>query len=116
MFGFALAGSLGLAVAAYIAISVSRNVISPLYTAWVNQRLDSRVRATVISMSGQVDAIGQIAGGPPVGLIGSLISVQAALLTSSLILTPVLGLYRLAMRVEEPAAGEIPSPEIEGGG
>jgi len=60
------------------------------------------VRATVISMSSQVDAIGQIAGGPAVGLIGSLVSVRAALLTSGVILTPVLALYRFAIRKGEP--------------
>lgn len=93
LFTFTLSPFLGVAVAAYWIISVTRNVIGPLYTAWVNQRLDSNVRATVLSMSGQVDAIGQITGGPLVGWIGSRISVQAALLTSSIILIPVLGLY-----------------------
>ncbi len=98
VFGFALAGTLWLAVLAYWLVYVTRNVIGPLYTAWVNQRLDSQVRATVISMSSQVDAIGQIAGGPAVGLIGNLVSVRAALLTSGVILTPVLALYRIAIR------------------
>lgn len=97
VFSFALAGTLALAVLAYWLVYVTRNVIGPLYTAWVNQRLDSQVRATVISMSSQVDAIGQIAGGPVVGLIGSLVSVRAALLASGVILTPVLALYRFAI-------------------
>ncbi len=102
LFAFALSKTLVLAAAAYILIYVSRNVIGPIYTAWVNQRLDSKVRATVISMSSQADAIGQIAGGPVVGLIGSLVSVQAALLTSSAILTPMLALYHSAIRNGEP--------------
>jgi DHA3 family tetracycline resistance protein-like MFS transporter len=94
LLAFTLAGPLILALLAYWLIDVTRGVISPIYTAWVNQRLDSEVRATVISMSGQVDSIGQIAGGPVVGLIGSLISVRAALFTSTLILSPALVLYR----------------------
>jgi DHA3 family tetracycline resistance protein-like MFS transporter len=98
VFSFALAGTLLLAMLAYWLVYVTRNVIGPLYTAWVNQRLDSQVRATVISMSSQVDAIGQIAGGPAVGLIGNLVSVRAALLASGVILTPVLALYRVAIR------------------
>jgi DHA3 family tetracycline resistance protein-like MFS transporter len=103
LFGFALAGTLVLALLAYWIVDVTRDVISPIYTAWVNQRLDSRVRATVISMSGQVDAIGQIAGGPLVGLVGNWLSVRAALLVSSLILSPVLVLYRRALRQEAPS-------------
>ncbi len=110
LFTFALAGAFALAVLAYWVVYVSRNVIGPIYTAWVNQRLDSRVRATVLSMSSQVDAIGQIAGGPLVGWIGSALSVRAALVTSSLILTPILALYARVTRHGAPvetADGEV---------
>lgn len=98
LLGFAVVGGLAPALAFYLLIATSRSVIGPLYTAWVNRGLDSGVRATVLSMSSQVDAIGQIAGGPGVGLIGSLVSVRAALATSGLVLTPVLPLFRRAQR------------------
>jgi MFS transporter, DHA3 family, tetracycline resistance protein len=101
LFSIALAKTLLVAVIAIWLISIARNVIDPLYTAWVNQRLDPRVRATVLSMSGQVDAIGQVAGGPVVGVIGSRLSVQAALLASALTLSPVLLLYPRAIRMNE---------------
>jgi DHA3 family tetracycline resistance protein-like MFS transporter len=58
------------------------------------------VRATVISMSGQVDAIGQIASGPLVGLVGNLVSVRAALSCTGFILAPVLALFARAQRQE----------------
>ena len=88
--GFALSPLLGLALGLYLLIDVLRDIAMPLYTAWVNQKLDSGTRATVLSMSGQVDAIGQIAGGPGVGLIANLISVTAAITTSGLLLSPAL--------------------------
>jgi MFS transporter, DHA3 family, tetracycline resistance protein len=97
LFGFALARTLGLVLACYWTISMTRSVMGPIYDAWVNQRLDSSVRATVISMSSQVDAIGQITGGPVVGLIGSWFSVRAALVASAVILSPVLVLFRRAI-------------------
>ncbi len=84
-------------------VSITRDLIGPIYTGWVNQSLDSRVRATVISMSSQVDAIGQIAGGPVMGAVGNLFSVRAALSLSGLILSPVLLLFAQAMR-SKPAA------------
>ena len=68
---FAFGSSFPLMLASLWLISLARNVIGPLYNTWMNQRLDSSVRATVISMGSQVDAVGQIAGGPVVGLIGS---------------------------------------------
>ncbi len=105
--GFAVARWLPAALLLYLIISVLRNWVEPLYTAWVNQRLDSQVRATVLSMSSQVDAIGQIGGGPLVGLVAQQVSITAALLTSSALLTPVLGLIRPQLRAPNPpAAGQ----------
>ncbi len=97
---FALSSNFAMAVTAYWAFSLLRQATNPLYTAWVNQRLDSQVRATVISMSSQVDALGQIIGGPIVGAIGTAISLRAALLSSTTMLTPVLGLFAHAARQE----------------
>ena len=62
------------------------------------------MRATIFSVSGQADAIGQIAGGPAVGAIGNL-SIRAALVTSAFLLSPVLPLYALAMRRSGPDPG-----------
>jgi len=87
-----------LAVLLIWSIDMIRDVIGPLYTTWVNHRLDSNVRATVISMSSQVDAIGQIGGGPIIGMIGNLFSVPAAITFSGLLLSPVLALYARAIQ------------------
>lgn len=98
LIGFAQARWLIGLVAAYWIIYVSRNLINPLYTAWVNQKLDSTVRATVLSMSSLVDAIGQVAGGPLIGLIGNLSGVRIAISISSLSLTPILLLFNHTLR------------------
>lgn len=103
---FSNVGSLALVFVLFWAVSVSRGLIGPLYTAWVNRRLDSRVRATVLSMSSQVDAIGQIAGGPILGAVGNL-SVRAAITLSGLVLSPVLALFGRAARQSSLPAAEI---------
>lgn len=90
MLGFALSPLLLLSLALYLIIDALRDVRIPLQTAWVNQKLDSKVRATVHSMFGQVDAIGQMMGGPVVAVIAVLGSTLASLVTSSLLLTPAL--------------------------
>jgi hypothetical protein len=102
--GFALSPWLAAAVGIYWMISALRNVSGPLHTAWVNQRLDPAVRATVLSMSGQVDAIGQVAGGPPVGLLARALSVPAAIVASGMLLTPAAWLAARANRIAEPSA------------
>jgi DHA3 family tetracycline resistance protein-like MFS transporter len=96
MLGFALSPVLALTVGLYLVIDALRDVRIPLQTAWVNQKLDSQVRATVHSMFGQVDAIGQMMGGPVVAVIASVGSTVASLVTSSLLLTPALFFIRRA--------------------
>ncbi len=114
IFGFALASRFSLALAAILLIDVTRSVIGPIYTTWVNQRLDSSVRATVLSMGSQVDAIGQIAGGPVLGAIGNLVSVRAAIAAAGLVLSPVLLLLRrMRYSVDElPVAGKPTAVEL----
>ncbi len=96
LIGFAFSPLLGLTLTIYLLISVLRTITNPLYTSWVNQNLESETRATVLSISGQVDAIGQIAGGPGVGLIAKLVSIVAAISTSGLLLSPALFLIKRA--------------------
>lgn len=98
LIAFTAAFNFAMAIAAYWAFSMLRQTTRPLYTAWVNQRLDPKVRATVISMSSQVDALGQIAGGPAVGVIGTVVSLRAALAASAALLSPVLLLFTRAAR------------------
>jgi hypothetical protein len=72
---------------------------SPVYMTWLNQSIDdSSVRATVISLSGQSDAIGQVAGGPGIGAIGNAFGIPTALVAGGFVLTPALALYARAMR------------------
>ena len=96
--GFALIRSFWGAVGLYLTIGALRNVAGPLHTAWLNLSIDRpQVRATIFSVSGQADAVGQIAGGPVVGAIGNR-SIRTALLSSALLLSPVLPLYGIATR------------------
>jgi len=84
-----------IAIAAVWVLNTARAVSYPLNTTWLNQRIDSQVRATVLSMTSQVDALGQMVGGPITGAIGTLRSLRAALITSSLMLSPVIFLFGL---------------------
>ncbi len=96
--GFGLARSFWAALGLYWLIGAFRNIAAPLHTSWLNLSIDEpQVRATLFSVSGQANAIGQIAGGPAVGAIGNT-SIRAALVTSALLLSPVLPLYALIMR------------------
>lgn len=108
MLGFALSPYIILALSLYLVISAARSIHIPLNTAWINQKLDSKVRATVHSMFGQVDAIGQMLGGPIVAVIAATGSAVASLVTSSLLLTPALFFIRRAnAQSANEAEGEV---------
>ena len=95
---FALAGSFAFALGAFWFASLTRKLFYPLYLTWVNRGLDPNVRATVISIGNQANSLGELAGGPVVGAVGTLASIRAALATAALVLSPALFLYRRAIR------------------
>ena len=67
---FALSGNLWLAFAMLWLRTVLGTISGPVEAAWLNRNLESSSRATVISMVGQANAIGQVAGGPALGWVG----------------------------------------------
>jgi len=90
LLGFAFSPILALAVLSMLAVNILRGISGPLQTTWINQKLDSKVRATVHSMFGQVDAIGQVTSGPTIGLIANALSVRLAVSISGALLSPAL--------------------------
>ena len=95
-----LAGNFWLVVGAFLATAVLKTLYGPIYRAWLNRHVSSRVRATVLSMNGQADALGQFVGGPATGVIGTLLSLRAALVASGSMFTPALLLYSGRARQE----------------
>jgi DHA3 family tetracycline resistance protein-like MFS transporter len=96
---FAFAGELALAIGALWLYYLTRQLADPVETTWVNEQItDSRVRATVLSITGQSDAIGQVAGGPGLGALGTVFSLRTALLAGGALLAPALALYARAIR------------------
>lgn len=96
--GFALAGNFAMAVGALLVKAIAGTLAGPLYDTWLVQNIDPKVRATVLSMSSQTNALGQFTGGPFIGLIGTLASLRVALVAGGVILSPVLLLYRRTLK------------------
>ncbi|MEM7363804.1 MAG: MFS transporter [Pseudomonadota bacterium] len=89
---FALSVSVWLAILMYLVLIPLRQAIDPLTVAWINRYVGSDIRATVISLNGQADALGQMSG-PVVGGIAQLAGLRVALTCSALLLLPVVALY-----------------------
>ena len=101
MVAFGLAGSFGLAVAAFLAYGGVRGLRDPLYAAWIVPMIQPlQVRATVLSTIGQMDAVGQVVGGPTIGLVAALTSPGVAIVAAGNALVPVaIVLSRLSTRI-----------------
>lgn len=106
-----LAGSFALAVVALMTKQIAGTLAAPLNETWLIQNIPSHVRATVLSVTSQADAIGQVAGGPGIGLIGNAISIRAAIVASAVLLSPALPLFGRALRRGEPVLTEAISAE-----
>ena len=108
---FALTGSTWLAIGGLLGVFFARNMQGPLWDTWLNKQItDSSIRATVFSITGQSNAVGQAAGGPVLGAIGNVWGISAALTAGAAAIAPALGLYARAIGHEggEPELAELP--------
>jgi DHA3 family tetracycline resistance protein-like MFS transporter len=115
MLVFALTGSTWIAIGALLGVFFARDLAGPLYTIWLNEQIrDSSVRATVLSIGGQANAIGQAGGGPVLGAIGNAWGIRAALAAGALAIAPALVLYgrAIAHQGREPELEELPAAAV----
>jgi DHA3 family tetracycline resistance protein-like MFS transporter len=99
LLGFAFSSLGAVLIAFYVIIQVTRSVMHPLEDIWLNKIIpDSSTRATFFSVKGQVDAIGQISGGPVIGYIASSFTIRTAIVASAILLTPVLVFYHKLLK------------------
>jgi MFS transporter, DHA3 family, tetracycline resistance protein len=107
--GFALAKSFWVVVVCLLLRGLIGSVIWPLFCAYQVQATPARLRATVLSMTGQGNALGQVLGGPLVGWIGTG-SMRAALSVAALFNLPIAYLY--SRKIEPQTTGlDSPLPE-----
>ena len=86
---FGLATAFPLAIAMFWLRGPVRQATDPLLSAWQNRFVPSRVRATVLSFGGQMDAVGQVLGGPLLGALALGVSLRAGFVAAALVLLPV---------------------------
>jgi DHA3 family tetracycline resistance protein-like MFS transporter len=97
-FLFVFADSLPLLFATWCGVTVVRRTANPIGTAWANQQLDSRVRATVLSVINQSTSLGGALGAPLGGFVGRALGVSAALAAGAATTLPALALFARAAR------------------
>jgi len=95
---FGLSGNFSMGLSMYLTFYIIRITNGPIYRAWRNKKIKSEVRATVLSTYGQIDALGQMIGGPLIGFIALKTSVSTAIIMSGIILSPIIILFIYSSR------------------
>ncbi len=86
--GVALLGNLWLVLVCVWLRGAAMAFSGPIEATWLNRNLDGATRATVLSMNGQANAIGQVAGGPPLGALAARTSIPVALVVAAVVQAP----------------------------
>ncbi|MCO6451521.1 MAG: MFS transporter [Caldilineales bacterium] len=98
LIAFAFASSFMLGVMTWMLAVQMRWGVMNLYTPWVTKQIDQRVRATVLSMWGQMHAFGEIIGGPLIGAIATITTLATGYASIALLLLPVPILFGIVRR------------------
>jgi MFS transporter, DHA3 family, tetracycline resistance protein len=114
MIWFGLAGQWWVAVPLYLVVRLLRDTASPVLNVWLVSATTAGSRATVFSIQAQADALGQIAGGPPVGVVASKTSLGTGISVAGLFLVPAVALFGLAARRTPPAGTTPPAQPAAG--
>jgi DHA3 family tetracycline resistance protein-like MFS transporter len=108
MIWFGLTGQWWVAVALYLLVSLVRNTTGPILAVWLVSATAPDSRATVFSIQAQADALGQIAGGPPAGIVANRHSTGAGISVAGLFLLPAVALFAWAARHDtRPVKAEV---------
>jgi DHA3 family tetracycline resistance protein-like MFS transporter len=78
-------GPFWLAAAGVVVGGGMRHVAYPLVQAWANRGADPGSRATLNSLVLQAESVGELGGGPVLGVVGATGGVAAALVTSAFV-------------------------------
>ncbi|MGD6994635.1 MFS transporter [Sutcliffiella horikoshii] len=98
MIFFAVTPYFYLSILCFWVLGIIGSITAPMYQAWLNQQLESKSRATVLSIMGQGNAVGQGLGGPFVGVIATRYYIRTALVLSAILLLPAVVLYGKVMK------------------
>ncbi|MEW1955342.1 MFS transporter [Terrabacter sp. NPDC080008] len=100
--GVALLGNLWLVLVCVWLRGAAMAFSAPIEATWVNRNLEGPTRATVLSLNSQANALGQVAGGPPLGALATWASIPVALLVAAVVQAPSVAAF---LRIRSAGAG-----------
>lgn len=86
---FGLTKNFGIMLSAYLSINALKSINRPIMNALLSIHIDENVRATVLSTNGQINSLGEMIGGPIIGIIADKYSIGVGITTTVIFLIPV---------------------------
>jgi len=102
-----------LAAAGLLTSQALRNACYPLVQAWANRGADPATRATLNSLVGQAESVGEIAGGPSLGGVAARFGTGSSLVASAAVFGIAAWLTSWRRAVPAPAPATMPAETID---
>lgn len=90
---FASTQMLAMAIIAILLINLLYDMAQPVIATWLNLSIDSATRATMLSISSQINMLGMLILTSAISVFADTTGLRPALLVASLLLIPVIVLY-----------------------
>lgn len=93
MLVFGITKNFNMMLAAYLALNMLKSINRPIMNALISSHIEGNVRATVLSTNGQINSLGEILGGPIIGLVANRFSIGIGIAATVIFLLPVIFIF-----------------------
>lgn len=90
---FGITKNFGLMLAAFLLLNMLKTVNRPIMNSLLNSHIKGNSRATVFSTNEQVNALGEVCGGPIIGIVASRFSIGAGIASTAFFLLPIIIIF-----------------------
>lgn len=93
MLVFGITKNFSMMLTAYLLLNMLKSINRPIMNALINSNIKGNVRATVLSTNGQINSLGEILGGPIIGVIANKFSIGIGITATVIFLIPVISIF-----------------------
>jgi DHA3 family tetracycline resistance protein-like MFS transporter len=90
---FGITKNFSIMLTAYLLLNMLKSINKPIMNALISSNIKGNVRATVLSTNGQINSLGEILGGPIIGVIANKFSVGIGISATVIFLIPVISIF-----------------------
>lgn len=93
MIAFGITKNFYMMLFAYLLINTLKSVNKPVMNALLSNNISENIRATVLSTNGQINSLGEMIGGPVIGVIANCYSIGIGITSTVIFLIPVIFIF-----------------------